>query len=293
MKIRKFTEYLNDKGKLQEKPIVDPLADTAPKGPKKPEKQALKGKDWTAEAAAVKDTPAPYSAPGTDPGQPKYEKGFAYDGEKKLIYDPDTTDQRLMKTWPKSEMEKYHMETKNMSTSQFMQYIKEKQNVDAAGLQKINEAAKMLSENEYLMQHFIREVRRNKGFGSLIKEAFSHTESYEELAYLMVDEKVCRSFAKALHEITEMVDDPVKKRMTDTSGMPKPPSEKSDLPKGRKRPHFKGVHDAFDGEDIVATGQTAPAMGDVQPEHNLIRALARYQSFVTAMNEVSKESAEG
>jgi len=277
MSIRKFSEYLDQKGKLQEKPIVDPIADTTPKMPANPEPAAIQGKNWTAEAAAVKDKPVPYSAPGKDEGQPTYEKGLGNDGPENLVYKPDTEDQAILKSWPKSSLEKFMDETKDMSLPEFTNFIKEKQKTELSGnpIEDINKVASLVSENTYLLEMFIRELKRKDGFKNLVKEVFEHTEAYQELSYLMANESVCKNIARALNEI---VAEPARKTEGDVE------EKEEAVGKRRTRSIAKGGPLDMGSSDVVTTGTT------VRPEHNLVNALMSYKNIAASLNETKQPS---
>jgi hypothetical protein len=196
MKMRSFTEYLNEKGKLV-KPVIDPEADTGPSPVASPEKSAIEGKTWKAEAA-LKDKPVAYSAPGEDKGQPKYEKGFAQEGDKKLIYEPDVNKkEKEVPTFPKGKTEQFIHDTQNMSNAAFVHYMATQTSPEYI------KAVEIVGANKKLLESLILEVKKHGHFDSLVKEVFNQPEIFEELKHLIAtSEGTNLLFEKFLDEIT-------------------------------------------------------------------------------------------
>lgn len=196
MKMRSFTEYLNEKGKLV-KPIIDPDADTGPSPTPTPEKAATEGKAWKAEAA-LKDKPVPYSAPGKDQGHPKYEKGFAQEGDKKLIYEPGDDDKiKEVPTFPKTKTEQFIDETQNMSNATFVKYMSKQINPEGM------KATEIVGANKHLLSAFVLETKKNGNFKELVKELFNQPEIFEELKGLISEsQSTSLLFEKFFDEIT-------------------------------------------------------------------------------------------
>lgn len=280
MAFQRFKEYLNDKGDVQKKPIIDPDADTGPSGKKtpKPPKAITKGKNWkNFEAAQVTDggdgrQPVPYSAPGTDPGlqtadgkdgkaNPLGEKG-----EKNLIYNPKTDDQRLkMKklhdtTPEKTKTEQFLDATKGLSINQYAEYIL-KQN-DAKAIKQIIETVDVVKEHK-LIEVLVREIKRKGGLNSLVESVLSQPETFNEIAIKLANEShgknIARQLAKAINEIT-----------AEPAG--------DDIPE--KRRPAKTVKGLPTEADNILTSKK------LRPEHNLIEALVNYKSIRAAMKKL-------
>jgi hypothetical protein len=210
MSFKNFTEYLDQKGNLQSKAITDPLGDTAPKAPPRPPKPVTKGKGWkdykATEAAEVQDGEegAPYKGSGTDPGQQKYEKGLVYQGDKKLVYEPNTADQTLKAGLNGTKTEQFIEKTKNMKADEYANFILKGH--DSSALKKILETVEILSKNANLSETFIREIKRKGGFSTLMESVLRQPETYKEFAAALANAtngpEVGRQLAKAIAEIT-------------------------------------------------------------------------------------------
>jgi hypothetical protein len=104
-------EYLNARGKLVQKPDTEKVADYNGPDPKSPGKSEpghkVKDNGSGLENVGPKSkAPTPYRAPGTDPGMKKSEKGFGDEGDKNLVYAPDTDvkkSESKLDTWPTSK----------------------------------------------------------------------------------------------------------------------------------------------------------------------------------------------
>ncbi len=227
MNFRHFKEYLNAKGKLQEKPEVDSSGDTAPTPPKKPPTPVTKGKNWEANPLAGK--PADYT-PTTSPAkQQKGTPGLANDGDKKLVYEPETPETidkeggKKVSTWPKAATTKEFLDnTKGMSISEFVNFVSQENqtNGQVNPLPYIRFVANLVSKNPNLMESLVREIRRNNGIGILANESLKLPEAVDEVAFMMQDEKFTRRLEKAMRETVEApaseteFDEPKKKRRT-------------------------------------------------------------------------------
>lgn len=208
MSFTNFTEYLNQKGKMQEKPIVDPMADTSPTAPPRPPKAVTKGKGWkdykAHEAAGVKDEePAPYKGPGTDPGQPKYEKGLVYQGDQELIYKPKTDDQTLKTDWGKTKTEAFIEKTRSMKPDEYASFVLQSQEPNA--LKKILEAVEAISKKPNLAENLVREIKRKGNYDALMNAVLDQPETYKEFAIALANEnkgkEISRQIAKSVNEI--------------------------------------------------------------------------------------------
>ena len=219
MSFKNFKEYLDQKGKLQTSPIIDGKADTAPTAPPRPPKAVTKGKNWkdykANEAAAIEngENPAPYKGTGTDPGQPKYEKGLVYQGDQGLVYKPKTEDQHLKTNLNKTKTEQFIDKTKQMTPEQYANFIL--QSKDSASLNKITEAVDAICKNKNLIETLVRELKRKSVYPELMSSVLDQPETYKELAIVLANEnsgrEVSRQIAKAVSEITAQPMDEGKK----------------------------------------------------------------------------------
>ncbi len=108
-----WNEYIDSRSKTREKASTKKVADYDGPTPASPEKsqagRKLKddGKGMEDVAGSKTSKPAPYKAAGKDPGMQVAdggkEKGLGDDGDKNLIYSPDTdASGKEAKTWPES-----------------------------------------------------------------------------------------------------------------------------------------------------------------------------------------------
>lgn len=191
MAFQKFSEYLNAKDKMQEKPIVSLTADTGPSPTPKPPKAATKGKHWKVEGAQVtgdgNNEPKPYTAPGKDPGQPTYEKGLLYKGDQSLVYKPKTEDQRLKTDVKKESLVPY---IKNVLG-----------NNGALAINKIVETVELIGDNQNLFETLVREIKKSGNFEKFMAAVLDQPESYKEVAKLLTTSKtVANIVARAVQE---------------------------------------------------------------------------------------------
>ncbi len=209
-KFRHFQEYLDSKGNL-DKPKVDPSGDTGPEAAKNPPAAAKSGKGWD-NKAALSDKPKPYAPPQTPAKQQKGEKGLANDGDKKLIYEPETPEEigkeggkKVAGGWTKTEQ--FLAKTKQMSLPEFTSFISDRAKVEGANIpplvafRYVNE---ILSKNPTLIETFIREIKRSGPFDVLVEQLMKHPETYTEMAVVLSDKESgldnCGNLVRALEE---------------------------------------------------------------------------------------------
>lgn len=153
-----FYEYLNAKGALVEKPVIDPSADqldmpkpTAKDDPHQTNKtvkgkhdqvaEYLNAKGTLVDAPSIETVPdydgpddkappgggANYKATGTPKAAAKGENGFGNMGEKSLKYNPanDSKKEKTVATWPKTTTEAFLEKTKGMSMAEFTRFMLE------------------------------------------------------------------------------------------------------------------------------------------------------------------------
>lgn len=330
MSFQKFKEYLDDKGDLQKKPIISDDGDTGPsaKSAVKPPKAVTKGKNWkNFEASQVEDggdgtKPTPYSAPGTDPGLLVADGGkngrpgksnpdpLSEKGDKNLIYNPKTEDQRLkMKklgpTTPEdTKTEQFLNKTKGMPSDKYAEFVLK--NSDPKSVKQIIETVDAIKDNTVLLETLVRELKRKGSFEKLLESILDQPETYSEIAYRLANEskgkEAARQLAKAINEIAaESTDAPATDDMVrekpasrnmpqndseiNARGQAVPPSQNVRTPPANFR-NPKTVQDVqlpANTTDIMMT-QKQPMM---RPEHHLIEALAGYKSIKTIMKKLS------
>ena len=305
MTFQRFQEYLDDRGKFQEKPVVSKTADTGPKGAKYLPKAQTKGHKWhdvTAkdEALQIDDTPngdgakatpsSPklYSPNGTDPGLLTADGGkngkpgknnpdpLVDKGEKDLVWNPkidprDPKGQRLkaaVKTFEKPPMEQFVDKTKNLSVAQYAEYVLKQNKVD--GMKKIVETANTISGNNDLIEALVREIKHKGDFAKLTESLLNQPEFYQELAIILASDEgrnVAWQIAKAINEITA------------------PPGTKDDVEEDDdKAHHTKSVKNTPVEDPNIMRSKKQYVM--MQPEHHLIEALASYKSIKGTMKKI-------
>lgn len=286
--MRHFKEYLDEKGKLQEKPVIDPKADTGPTPTKAPQTPDTKGKNWKSEVPLA-GKPNDY-APATSPKkQQKYDKGLGDDGDKNLIYEPDVEGKnKEVSTWPKTKMENFIEKTKDLPLGEFTNLIvKEHKSEEKFPLGILKKANDLISENPTLMETFVREVKRNGAFDLLVKEMLNHNETIVEVAYQMAVPEgalMCSKLIESLQNIEfldEVTDAPVSKTLVSKDDLEDKKKNK-DLPKGKAVKSIDGneVDDKMNG--VVQTRDK------ITPEHNLINALLNNKNMMNQIMEYYK-----
>lgn len=251
MAFRTWKEYLDNKGKTVEKPEIDPKADTGPEGDDAPEPFATSGKGWE-DKAALKDKPAPYSAPGKDKGQQKYEKGLGDEGDSKnkVEYKPgdlDATKDRgdAGHTWPKCSCLKSEVVSKTIGLpiNEFASFVRENQGevplpgvyaeqkgmVQPDPVQAVNYVAALAAYNDSILEHLVREVNRTGYLARLVASSFRHNEAYQVVGGLY---NASQTFRKRLDRAVEATDVPMQDEEDPEETAPKKPDEA----KGKKKP---------------------------------------------------------
>ena len=309
---RKFKEYLDNRGKLQEKPIESDDADTGPKPEKYPESPATSGKNW--KTTTPQDKPKAYMGVGTDPGQQKYDKGFANDGNKNLIYEPkvgkpEKEGGKKLDTWPKGKTEAFLDNTRALTLAEFASYVSEQSKNGLQDLptitayktgpicpdpmQAMRYVVTLAAANDRLMESLVVMLKSQGSLDRFLREATNHTDTYNELAFMLADPEngstVARRLVKALSEVTiETVDIPADKDAAvidvKKEKKPMPPDPKGPPATQQKQPPVNAKTPAMNvGGQPMAGGQQAMAgvqisqggvqPTQVQPEHNLVAAL--------------------
>jgi len=201
-------EYVDDQGKLVEKPKVKQVADYDGPNPKTPPDK---------KSAAYRPANDNVKSPTID----QEKNGLGEMGDKKLKYEPNTEyKQEVIKSYPKTEG--FLKKTKGMSLSEFTKYM-----LDECGCGEINdddvpyvtsyttgkfqphppEAIKyvvvLANKNENILQNVIREMKSSGMLGKLIRSLFENPEAYDELTNLFGDPENgqgrCRMFARSMN----------------------------------------------------------------------------------------------
>lgn len=237
MKYMNFQEYLDRNKKLQTSAPVKKIADFEGKVDTKPAKEK-KHKDAGGKGQEGEIKPYKGGTDAKDPNKGKLGDGFADKGDKKLKYEPETLADKSKSeegvhggkkqpSWPKTKTQEWVDRTKNMSLAEFTKSIRSEalKGLDECGCQEaphssIKDTVSICKCNKKNVSAFVREMKRNGLFGSLVKEMASHPEMFKALAILMErDEVYARKLAKAMNE---MVAPPV----GDDGGMSGPPMKK-------------------------------------------------------------------
>lgn len=141
-----FLEYLNSRGKTDEKPTVDASGDVLDvpnlKKPKKPKKQPqieyinASGKlvekpetetvpDYSGPDPHLTPMGTPYKAPSSGKNMSSSEKGLGDLGADNLKYNPDTKLEKTVSSWPKGKTESFLNKTNEMNIAEFTRYMLE------------------------------------------------------------------------------------------------------------------------------------------------------------------------
>jgi len=211
-------EYLDDQGKLVEKPKVRVVADYDGPDPKSPPKS--KGAE---DGAPYRPANAAEKAKKPESG------GFADLGDKKLVYDPKTEGGSSKMTvlgteigsdWPKTKTENFLHATKNMSSSQFAKYMLESCACDMSNVPTVSyglngkhhphpsEAVRYVTaitgQNIKLMESLVFEMKAQGNLSMLLAVMLEHRDTYNALTNLLEDEEFgptrAKHFARALSE---------------------------------------------------------------------------------------------
>jgi hypothetical protein len=264
----KFAEYLNAKGKTVEQPVVDAKADRLEKEPKATSsaqaktKKIMKKHDQVKEFVDAKgkliEKPAteivadykgpvanapkdgkPYKNNGGMVAQPK-EKGFADEGPKDLIYNPETEPGDSKNLPGGKNIKNFFDETKHMTMKEFTQHMKGKIGFDA--IKSVKDLVKLSESNEHLFFNLIFEVKRNGKLENLLEALLSIPETYKVIAKL-VKEDLTESRVKFLYNaINEAVAPPV--GMDDVDD-----GEESDSDHSEDDDDMNMPHDDSEGEE--------------------------------------------
>ncbi len=210
----KFHEYLASSGKTVEKAPVEKVADyKGPKASRPPKSGAwLEDADRKGKKKGV-GTPAPYSAPGSDPGQKKGERGFGDQGAKELVYCPGTdTGAKGQKqgTWPKhTKIESFLSATKDMSTEEYVKAMRDR--TINGGLEY--EAIRYIATNPITLTALVREVRRQGNLETLLETLLEIPDAHKILVEALAENpRFQKALSRAMDDnVLEMIGPPMHK----------------------------------------------------------------------------------
>jgi hypothetical protein len=205
-KIKK--EYVNDQGKLIEKPEVKKIADYDGPNPKSPPEK---------NAASYKPANDNTKSPTVD----VEKNGLGEMGDQKLKYEPNTEyKQEIVKaSWAKTE--NFLNKTKGMSLSEFTKYMLDECGCGAVQDEELPyvtayttgkfqphppEAVKyvvvLANKNNNILDNMIREMKSTGMLGKLMQALMENPEAYDELTNLLGDSQQgpsrCKLLAKSM-----------------------------------------------------------------------------------------------
>lgn len=226
LKFASWKEYLDGKGKLVEKPEVDPTPDYKGPDDKAPPTAVTKGKSWDTKAPKA-DKPKPYKPANSGKPAQKGEAGFADKGDGKLVYKPNTKVDKAgeggkkIGSWPKTKTEAFIEKTKDMSMSQFIEHMIGECGCEmdetlptvtayASGKfhpyppEAIRYVVALAEKNERIMDKLIFELKNAGALPKMLKSLMEHPESYDGMTDLFGDldegPKRCKAFARSMDE---------------------------------------------------------------------------------------------
>lgn len=231
MAYKTFEEYLDHKNQLKTSGTVKKVADY--------------------------DGPENMSTVAKNPN--KAEKGFADEGDKKLIYTPDVETPAKVgeggtktATWPKTKTQEWLDQTKGLSLSEFTKNITK--NINPTNLKSVHETVSNCKTDKKYVENLVREFKRTGLLKQLVAEMLQHKESFDVLAKLMEkDEQVSRRLVRSFNELAGL-----------DLGLPAP-KDKSEkfgkFNKFKKKPKFG---EEFPEDDLEAPmdDELDPSMGD-------------------------------
>lgn len=215
---KSFKEYLNGKGIMQDKAVVDKIGDQVDMPSNRTNAPAAadkKGDNWI-DPESTGDKPAPYKASGEGNKGSKQEAGLGDMGDRKLRIDYETdVDSNSPYGGPKAaswnKTEAFFHKTKDMNTAEFTKHIIQECGGCGCGdpeddhsddtpfitvyrvgkvqpdpHETIRYISKLAKENPTLRSSLIREMKRNDGgMNLLMDEMMNHPESYNEVARIL------------------------------------------------------------------------------------------------------------
>ena len=202
----KFLEYLNAKGKLQEKPITAINADY--EGPEEnfPEPNDIDDLGYKVPKP-IKKTPVGYS-PKSNIGKKDLEKGVAYSGDKDMVINfPELG---------KMNNEQFINATKSLPTEEFIKVMNEHCGCEKKSapmvvayssgsyhpdpIQAIRYVSYLANENENLLRALIHESKKMGGLEKICERLMEYSEFYEVLKHKINDSSIFESVKKNIIE---------------------------------------------------------------------------------------------
>lgn len=192
---KSWKEYIDERGKLVDKPPVKTVPDFDGKIQTAPEKSIKSGKGWKIDGPKP-EQPKPYSVKNTQNAPAPEKGGFAEKGDKDLIYKP--------KLEKKLKSEEFIEKTQNMSLQEYANYIVEQckcESMDdddmptvtayAAGRfhphppEAVKYVAHLSGKNDRIKDALIHEFKRNGGLKGLVEALMDHPETYDILVDIL------------------------------------------------------------------------------------------------------------
>lgn len=202
----KFLEYLNAKGKMQEKPKTDVVPDYEGPEEKAPEPNETDDLGYKAPKA-FKKSPTPY-APKSDIKEKELEKGVAYAGDKDMVV--------KFPELGKMSNEQFINTTKDLSTEDFIKVMNEHCGCEKKSapmvvayssgayhpdpIQAIRYVSYLTNENENLLRALIHENKKFGGLEKLCERLMDYSEFYEVLKTKIHDKTMFESVKKVIME---------------------------------------------------------------------------------------------
>lgn len=168
-------------------------------------------------AEAKKKSSAPYKAANNpvDPNKKGDKKGFADEGDAKLIYKPNTEKADELGSYPKIKTEQFLKKTKKMSPAQFVEHVTKQNNKlksenykapklsfsDNPHSAEVVKYVTELAKKDYkVVENLIHDSKRNGSLKRILECALSLPETYTILAQLLNDTKRSNKLSRALDE---------------------------------------------------------------------------------------------
>lgn len=237
---RSFSEYLDNKSKLQNTGKVQQIADYSGPVASKPGKEK-KHKDAGGEGQVGEPKPYAGGTNAKDPNKGKLTDGFSGKGDKSLEYKPGKAGKSdksgvpggkvVASTWNKTKTQEWIDNTKDMSLSEFTKMLQKRTSKGlaehTAPLDIMKQAAHLANANDSAMISLIQEMKRSKAFSKFMAEALQHDATYAVLAhYMEKDERYARRLVRAMNE---MIAPPAHKGDLDMDTDPSKPPHPDDM----------------------------------------------------------------
>jgi hypothetical protein len=213
----KFQEYLERKKKVP----VEKVPDYKGKVVSSPDNEDMH-KNAGGKGQKGKQNPYKSGQDAKDPNKGKLSDGFATKGDKKLKYEPSDalyggtgnvskSEQgvpggKKVADWPKTKTQEWVDRTKSLSLAEFTKKIREEnlkgvEDFEDTPHDSIQKTVSICNRNKKYISDLVREMKRNRLFGKLMKEMMNHPETFENLTELMQNESYSHKFSKLIHEM--------------------------------------------------------------------------------------------